>query len=58
MLMSWTLEVSGVIFFVLEEFVYNNSYYFSIQIEPFEALHSNHCQPLIGWLILKMLNLW
>ncbi|XP_069149984.1 uncharacterized protein [Solanum lycopersicum] len=33
----------------LAEFTYNNSYYSSIQMAPFEALYGRRCRSTIGW---------
>ena len=33
----------------LIEFVYNNSYHSSINMEPFEALYERTCRYSIGW---------
>lgn len=36
--------------FPLIEFSYNNTYYLSISIAPFEALHCRRCRSLVGCL--------
>ena len=33
----------------LIEFPYNNSYYSSIQMAPYEALYGRRCRSLVGW---------
>ncbi|XP_070015123.1 uncharacterized protein [Nicotiana sylvestris] len=35
--------------FPLIEFAYKNNFHSSIQMVPFEALHSRRCRYLIGW---------
>ncbi|XP_070048895.1 uncharacterized protein [Nicotiana tomentosiformis] len=39
-------------FLPLEDFAYNNSYQFSIQIAPYEALYGRWCRSLVGWFVL------
>ena len=34
---------------LLVEFAYNNSFYISISIAPYEALYSRRCRSPIGW---------
>ena len=36
-------------FLPLAEFAYNNSYYSSIEMAPFEALYGRRCRSPIGW---------
>ncbi|WMV08210.1 hypothetical protein MTR67_001595 [Solanum verrucosum] len=36
-------------FLPLVEFAYNNSYHFSIQMAPFEALYGRRCRFPVGW---------
>ena len=35
--------------FPLIEFAYNNNYYSSIRMDPFEALYGRRCRSPIGW---------
>ena len=33
----------------LIEFIYNNSYYSNIQMDPYKALYGNRCMYLVSW---------
>lgn len=43
------LVPGGINIFPWREFAYNNSYHFSIQMAPFEALYGQRCRLPIGW---------